>query len=65
MHACVYFFRVNHYIYSFIQNGATPLIVAASLGNEETVDLLLKRGANIEASDTWVSVVILVKSICQ
>ena len=40
------------YIYCTIQfDGRTALVRATHHGKEETVDLLLNRGANIEASD--------------
>jgi len=40
------------YVVSFLQDGRTPLLWAASKGHLEVVSLLLERGADKEARDT-------------
>jgi len=42
-------------VLSFLQDGRTPLLWAASEGHSEVVSLLLERGADKEARDTEVS----------
>ena len=37
--------------HAFSQDGATSLVVAASGGHKDTVELLLDRGADLEAKD--------------
>ena len=38
--------------FSYTQNGATPLYVACQNGHKQTVDVLLKNGANVNLTRT-------------
>ncbi|CAI8023892.1 Ankyrin-2, partial [Geodia barretti] len=38
--------------FSYTQNGATPLYVACQNGHKQTVDVLLKNGANVNLTTT-------------
>ena len=39
---------VNAFLFVFLQNGATPLIIASENGHMKVVDYLLKQGAKVD-----------------